>query len=447
VVVPDGSLQVVGAYFNVTAIPAAVVWPAGPKRMGKGFRLEHEVLASMLGRGYKAFFHSLRMFLATAVASPLRARGVADFMTKGAPLLPRVVLLSEKAAGTSTLSALSTAFASRGVFGQAAVSDANLSAAFGAPAPPALLVSPPGPHMPPPASGALEPGSFAGWTRFTPTGANGTYAAMHAFLSRALPHAPVPVLTDPPSYRIHCGDRTDVTVCFIAVLPPDELAALQRLQAGEAADDDAAASADEDGNGGAGRPDDDPRPAATLRRLASRSYVRMDWEDLQRGREVAALRLPLAFAAVDAEEQATFAANLKASGPGLIALNPRKKVFTVYKGEAFSEASLYGFVLAVMDKAMAVPGEAEAASAAYGASVEPLPEHVISLDKLADVPQLRAQAPPKPAARTAGKKKAGAGGKKKGKKGGAKKGGGKKAAAAAGAAADGEDGGKGKGEL
>lgn len=375
--------------------------------MGKGFRMEHSTLAGMLSRGFKMFVANLRMFVASALTSPLRAPGMLNFMTKEAPLLPRVLLLSDKKQSTATYASLSTTFASRGVFGQAPSSDKALMAAFGNPDLPALFVSPAGPHIPPPKEGNLTEGVYADWTRFKASSENITYAEMKRFLTSALPLPEVPVLTGPSSYRINCGDRTDVTVCFIAVLPSDEIKALSASSASESATSD-------EGSGSEAMEQDDPRPAATLRRVAARSLVRMNWEDLSQFREVTANRLPLAFMAVDEDEQASFAANLKASGPGLIALNPRKKVFTVYKGDSsFSEASLYEYVLSVMDKALAISVAGQREVYAYGEGVEPLPEHVINLEKLAEVPQLKQQkekATPTPAP---AKKKKGKKGKKK----------------------------------
>lgn len=35
-----------------------VVYPAGPKRMGRGFRMEHSALSHMLNNGFKAFFNN-----------------------------------------------------------------------------------------------------------------------------------------------------------------------------------------------------------------------------------------------------------------------------------------------------------------------------------------------------------------------------------------------------
>jgi hypothetical protein len=400
-VVQDGSLQVAGAYFNITgaslspassvaasselgsprvrvlspacraprtltnaslpagvpplhpptlvasaAIPAMIVWPAGPKRIAKGFRMEHEVLASMLSKGYKNFFQNLRMFVSSSVSSGVRARGMHAFMTKEAPLLPRVMLLSGKTEATTSYAALSAVFASRAVFGLGVGGDATLTAAFGTPAQPALLVSGAGPHMAPPVAGNLTADVYAGWTRYNVPSAE--YDPMRAWLDAALPRASIPVLSGPSHYRIHCGDRTDVTVCFIAVLPADEIARL------------AAAGVDGGAEGAAGTEAEDPSPSATLRRVASRTLVRMDWDNLGRQKEVAAVRLPLAFSAVDGSEQATFLANMKAgSSPGLIALNPRKRVFTVFKGASFSDSALYEFVLAVMDKAMSVQGHKE----------------------------------------------------------------------------------------
>lgn len=325
-----------------------IVWPAGPKRIAKGFRMEHDVLAQMLGKGYKVFFQNLRMFVSSSVTGGVRARGMHAFMTKEAPLLPRVMLLSGKSEATSSYAALSTVFASRAFFGLGVGGDETLAAAFGTPAQPALLVSAAGPHMAPPVAGNLTADVYAGWTRYDAPSAE--YEPMRAWLDAALPRASIPVLSGPSHYRIHCGDRTDVTVCFIAVLPSDEIA---RLAA--AADGGAEGAPDAEGGGL-----EDPSPSATLQRVASRTLVRMDWDNLGRSKEVSAVRLPLAFSAVDGSEQATFLANMKAgTSPGLIALNPRKRVFTVFKGASFSDSALYEFVLAVMDKAMSVQGHQE----------------------------------------------------------------------------------------
>ena len=344
-----------------------VVWPAGPKRMGYGSRIEHSVLAQMMGpRGYPGLLQNLRMFLPSTVQYPIRARGWGAFLNKTAPALPRVLLITSKTEVSSSYAALSTVHAWRGVFGLAPASDETLLAAFGSPALPALLVSGPGPHVAP-RSDAAGPaaGAHAGWTRFE---GKPTYADMSTFLSRAL--APVggsvPLLDGPAALRRLCGpERPDVTMCFLAVLPPEEVGAL----------------------GEAELPPEDPRPAATLRRLARRSLTRLEWDALAGGRALPASRLALAFGAVDSEAQAAWAANMRAGeGPTLLAINMRKRLATVFRG-AFSDAALYEWVLAVMEKATTAP---DAPRIAYDA-VEPLPEFVVKLELMDPLPELKQQ--------------------------------------------------------
>jgi hypothetical protein len=240
-----------------------------------------------------------------------------------------VLLLTDKKERSLLYKKLSIDFAARAVFGQAALDDAQgkLAAAFGvnasaqAAAPAAasgaakassagstLLVSPPGPHV---VSAdvlkKLPAGAFS-WSKYE---GQMTYAALYEHLDAHLPRAPVVQLRSQADFNSACGTAPDVTLCFIAVLPHEAEAAalaagtfpaaeeLEHCEAADAAcfrrrrrvsgfedagDDDEGADRDDDEEDA-----DDEKAVAkwklqagarvyrALQKLASRSYIRVDW--------------------------------------------------------------------------------------------------------------------------------------------------------------------------
>ena len=366
----NGLLQEVRQEWNISEIPGFVLWPAGPKTLKKGHPFPAQATLGLAQAGTKNIYNSFRTFVASLVTD-VRGSNFGAWLQKPAPALPRMLLFSDKKDTSLQLRELSVATSSRVVIAQSGLSD-GLAAAFGISSGPALFLSPRSPYAALVGKGAAAAGTDAKaaaaaltaslesatpsttWTRFTGNLSTVTYDDLFAFVSDTHPFAPVHLLSGPADFDSACGGG-DVTVCFIAVLPHTEmLRARATSSAASAAHDDGVLS---------------PEPWDVLQRVASRSYVRPDFDAmLQRRGPLGAIRMPLTFAAVDASTQPAFASSLKANNaPALIALNPRKRVFATLRDAAFTDSALHDFVLSALDEAPAVSSSGKAAAAAAAA--------------------------------------------------------------------------------
>lgn len=269
-------------------------------------KLESQAAQAFLGQGPRGLFENLRLLQAGMVTA-LRPSAMANFLTRPAPLLPRVVLLTSKAEQPAMWRKLSLDFAGLAVFGHAALDDAagaKVAAMFGVDkaSVPAVLVGPRGPlpstmvddaalragkagHFE-----ATSSGSASAWRR-VPSPAQGgfTYMYLRDHLDATLPPAPIPQLRSPEDFQRHCGADPDVTLCIIAALPADaERAAARyvpspedygwslRQRGYEAVDDDE--EEDEEERAAARKwAQSGERALSTLRRVASRAFIRVDW--------------------------------------------------------------------------------------------------------------------------------------------------------------------------
>ena len=443
--------------FNLTEIPALIIFPPGPKHLAKGMAMPAASTLALARQGPKGIYENLRMFMPSLVGD-VRGHTFGKWLRGPAPLVPRLLLFSDKSAKDAALpfKALSAALASRVLVAQtttriptgaAKPTDASLAAAFGITSnAPALFLSGPAPRAALTAAGSggapaddellldsLQPGELAAaWTPYPGNLSTATYDQLVAFVvAGTRGAAPVSLLSGPDDFEAACG-AGDVTVCFIAVLPHDEMV---RARGEVAARRGAAAGADADANADGGVLD--PAPWSVLQRAAQRAYLRLDWDTLvQRRGPLDAVRLPIAWAAVDAHTQAAFAVNLKAGGPGpaLVALNPRKRVFATLgggSGGGFTEEKLHAFVMAAMDQAAPQAAAAAAARGKPGGDDDDAETSRIVFESLPTLPVLKqeaaAAAPGKakakartPGSKPAAKKKVGGGGSAAGKgKGGA----------------------------
>ena len=370
--------------YNVTNVPAGVIYGVGPKRLEAGFVIQADEFARFVGRGAGDLYARLRAFLPSVVERV--SGGGFDSFAGIVPSLPRVLVLTDKKEVSPLTKSLAVAFAGRGVVGQALRSDAVLTSALGLEAGgsgPLLLVSPPGPF---PAK--LKKGSLPQWAVYDGSAKGMAYGDLEAFLHGALPGVSPPTLTSPTSFDALCGGG-GVQICFIAVLPEEDLSPLALEEARE--------------------DPESPAPWATFARVAGRAWLRVDYASAASDGTPSAVRQPLAFGVVSGEEQPGWAATLKAStaSPSLIAISPRKKMFVTYKGGSFSDAALTTFVLDVMDVAQGVAKKPKRGAAA-GDDDE---EEGIVLERLEALPTLKEQEVAAPV-----KKKAKKGGKKTSKK-------------------------------
>ena len=409
--------------FNVTEVPSLVLYAPGPKRLERGLSIHAQMLMGVYEQGQRALHSMLRGFVPTLVDS-VRGTDLRGWLGGGdnsaLDSLPRVLLLSSKQERSLQYRALSSAFASRAVFGQGLASDKGLASTFGVTAPPALFISPPfaaADAGAAPAAGEplLPAAATAAWRRYPGNLSSATYSDLRHWLLEALPvRGPAPVvLRGPDDFARHCGAARGVTLCFIAVLPREELPRPVPRRFPDAYE--LASVAEGGGVDGSNTGGDTPRQA--FERVAARAWFRPDWDKLSAGArgDLTGDRLPIAFMAVDADAQSGFAGSLHAGeAPALVALNPRRRVFAPFRGDTFSASELVSFVQAVVDRALGVPAPEAAAAARMAASEK---EAGIELDVLPGPVPTLVQQPPEA---TATPKRRQAKGSGSGKKGGAK---------------------------
>lgn len=403
----EGEMVEVFKEFNQSTIPAIIAYGVGPKRIDTGMKVESQTAGAMLGQGAKAMYQSLRMFLGTLV-TVLRPSGLASFFTRPNTHLPRVLLVTDKKEVTATLKKLSLDFSSRAVFGQLHVDEdgGKLAKAFnvtkGETKLPVLLTSAPDVS----AFGGFKKGSKPSTPWNTYTG-NMSYDAMRLHLHTTLPLAPLPQARSADDFARLCSNATDVTLCFIGILPHDAEAAsvdrstklgepeeaFIRSQPFELVDeDDADADEDEEDEAAAAkrRAQAGGKAFDALARVASKAFIRPDWATV--ATELKTERIPIAFLWIDADEQRDFAAAFKLSAPALIGLNPRKKKFAAMRG-SFQPRNINDFVVAMIEVGMpARPKtgnpDADAAQDAAAARAAEL----VKLDSIASLPALKKQA-------------------------------------------------------
>jgi hypothetical protein len=339
----DGEPVLTHAAFNISTTPSILIFPAGKKGSAHfihPMKLEGQNAVDILSHGPRLLFENSKLFVPSLVAAA-RTRDFADFIGRPSPLLPRVVLFTDAGATDGGSSAplpikrLSVDFAARAHIGLARNDDTALVAAFRSNTTRRLFVGPSAASAGSSAELVLSgstptPGSLAGWTAYDSVAGGGMgYTAIRRWLQATLPPAPLPQLRSQADFDRHCGAGTS-SVCFIAVLP----ASAER-------------EAYEEGEGAAEDAEDGPSPLSVFRRIASSNYVQPDWASISTGRFVAE-RLPGTFVWVNSDAQSDFLEAFDALSPGLIALNPRKKVFAVLK-QSYSERNIDEFVFGMMN--------------------------------------------------------------------------------------------------
>lgn len=297
----DGDMVPAHQAFNITTIPHMLVFGAGPKRMSTALKLDPQMAGALLGQGAKVFYSTTKMF-SPGMVTPVRSGNLKSFLTSPAPALPRVLLITDKREVSNTLRKLSMDFEPRAIIGQLNVGEAGgkIAAAFDITEEdvPVLLAGPsggiPAEKLEDTVLKKLPAGHLRqGWTQYT---GSLSYEPLRKYLYSSLPLVPIPQLRSQADYLSQCEQAADVTLCFIAVLPPEaEAAALARakekldpedaflpITGFEPVDDD---EDDEDGldddeegiDSARARQRIGARVIDVLSRVANRLFVKVDW--------------------------------------------------------------------------------------------------------------------------------------------------------------------------
>lgn len=310
----DGQVQTVGEIFNIVnttsgqaTIPHLLIWQYGPKLTNMAISMPAQFLSSIIARGPKPAWKQLRNFL-PSMAETVNSNKLPEWLSAKAPKLPRVLLFTEKLGASVLYKKLSMDFAGRGVFGEVSKYLEDMAEAFGVTEYPTLLVSRPGPLNPEDAS------DLKTWKRFK---GDLNYDALKAFLSKNIPDRSTPLVHSPATWKSLCEDADGI--CLIAAVEEDAVARKRQMD--------------------------------TFNTVAHRPYVKVDMEGFQRG-SVTAQMHPVSFMFIDGDRQADFRKVFDvAAAPAVVAVNPRKQVYTPMMG-SFNERNIEEFVLG-----MVMPGE------------------------------------------------------------------------------------------
>lgn len=299
----DGVESVVAVEFNVTSVPALLLYTYGPKGVIPMQKIQPQVTAALLGSGLKQFLKTLRQFLPSAVQK-VTSKGLKKFFTFDHPERQRVLLISKKKKEPLPLVRLSLQYATRAVVGFASPSDEDLMAKLGLDEDdvPALLVSPKGASPLDPAADKLE------WTRYE--GGNMAYPALSAWMHEAVAEVPIPLINDNAVFEQHCKEQGGV--CFIAFLPEDSW----------------------------------EEALEVYKRVANRVYVTPNII----ASKFTVEEMPMRFAWAQAELQGSIRSKLDVvASPGIVALNAKKGVYGPFTG-SFAEQDAYEFIVDTMVK-------------------------------------------------------------------------------------------------
>ena len=305
----DNELQSVGEIFgvvNVTegtaTIPHLLVWESGPKLLNKVVSMPAQYVMQILGKGPKTAWAQLRNFVPSMVETANTGK-LEEWMTRRLPEAPRVLLFTEKLGSSVQYKNLSVDFAGRAQFGETSKFLEDMAELFGVTEYPTLLVSPPGPH-------SLKEDAYKTWKRYE---GKMEYAPIKAFLQRNVPDKSTPMVHSPATWTKHCAGADGV--CIIAAVEDDAVARKRQLEVFDA--------------------------------TVSRAFVKVDISGFQRG-AVMATEYPVSFMAIDGEQQADLRSLFNVpSVPSVIAVNPRKKAFSVMRG-SFNEKNVYEFVMGML---------------------------------------------------------------------------------------------------
>eukprot|EP00500_Bicosoecida_sp_ms1_P013927 CAMPEP_0203817142 /NCGR_PEP_ID=MMETSP0115-20131106/18338_1 /ASSEMBLY_ACC=CAM_ASM_000227 /TAXON_ID=33651 /ORGANISM="Bicosoecid sp, Strain ms1" /LENGTH=466 /DNA_ID=CAMNT_0050726059 /DNA_START=164 /DNA_END=1564 /DNA_ORIENTATION=+ len=305
----DGEMVSLQEAFNITTLPSMLLYSYGPKVMLKGIKMDAQTVLALAGQGPKAFLKYLRNFIPSAV-SRVRQFGLTKFLTYEEPHLPRVLLIHAKKKTPLVFMRLSLQFDRRAVFGEVVASDvdADFLLRFGVGDAddelPRMLVSPPGETV------DAEAESFADWEVYEE--GDNSYPAVSRWLMGRLPEVPIPHVRSFDGFESACVAKGGI--CFVAFLPGD----------GDERDD----------------------LLDAYRYVAGRSYSHAN---LVAANQFTISKLPVHFAWVDGDKQAAMMAAFGITAPpGVVGVNPRKKLFSAYRG-AFDPDGVHDFILRMMD--------------------------------------------------------------------------------------------------
>ncbi len=305
----DNEMQSVGEIFGVVnktsgtaTIPHLLVWNAGPKLMNAAISMPAQYLMHIMSKGPKSAWTQLRNFVPSMVETA-NTNKLEEWMTKKHPEAPRVLLFTEKLGSSVLYKKLSVDFAGRALFGESSKFLEDMAELFGVSEYPTLLVSPPGPH-------SLKDEAYKAWKRYE---GKMEYHAIKAFLQRNVPDKNTPLVYSPATWKKHCAEADGV--CIIAAVEDDAVARKRQLEVFDA--------------------------------TVARTFVKVDIEGFQRG-SVMATEYPVSFMAVDGERQPDIRSVFDVPAvPSVIAVNPRKKAFSVMKG-SYNEKNVYDFVMGML---------------------------------------------------------------------------------------------------
>lgn len=247
-------------------------------------------------------------------------RRLGDFLNER-PTDPHVLLFTKSPLGSSALyKKLSLDFDRRAVFGEASHHMNKLAKAFGVTDYPMLLVSPPG-FQPEPPKGLADKKEEADsipltyqWKRYS-GGMN--YKELAAFIGKSLPRFRAPVIRSNGDFDKYCEDKGGV--CLIGVTS-------SRL----------------------GDTNQDPE-GSSFNKAADRAYVQIDMDSAARGGTINVEKMPINFVLLEGAAQSDFLDTFDIpTTPAVVAINPRKKRYSVMKG-AFNPGEIRYFVLELLD--------------------------------------------------------------------------------------------------
>ena len=297
--------------FKIKSFPKLILFPYGPKQIRAAIVLEDSIVKEMMKKekGLKKFRQMLADFLPSLV-QPLNRKNREGKLQMNIDLnnffrdkdrgLKRVLLLSKSKKISPMFKKLSLLFDRRFVFGYS--HDKVLAKRFGVEANelPQLLVSPTvGRKL----KKCTRKTIFRGWQRLEYEQKLDFHQA-NVFLHNLRPYAPLPYVGDPASFNRYCLDNPAIVggngLCIIGVLQFGDYQGSQEVEA--------------------------------MQEVVTRSILRTAFGDGRRG-SIRAERMPLAFMWMHGELQEEFEDALKISSlPAVVALNHRKKYYSIFTG-------------------------------------------------------------------------------------------------------------------
>eukprot|EP01138_Halocafeteria_seosinensis_P015880 gb/GECG01016206.1/.p1 GENE.gb/GECG01016206.1/~~gb/GECG01016206.1/.p1 ORF type:complete len:499 (+),score=77.17 gb/GECG01016206.1/:1-1497(+) len=308
--------------FNATqeqiALPGLLIYGYGPKKLDQALTVPPQVLLQLSQYGAKTMWQQLKPFV-PSLSRTVDERRLSEFLDDR-PALPHVLLFTKNLGASALYKKLSLDYDRRAVFGEASNHMEKLAKAFGVTEYPTLLVGPSGYDSAPPEelkskSAKVEdvPQTYR-WKKYD--GAM-NYNDLAAFIDKHVDPFTAPVIRSIGDFDKYCEQKGGV--CLIGVTS----SRIGKVNNHE--------------------------EASTFSQAADRAYVRSDMEEAARGGNVQVERLPINFALLEGGAQTEFIEVFDIPiTPAVVAINPRKKRYSVMKG-AFDSGTIRHFVLDLLD--------------------------------------------------------------------------------------------------